>query len=116
MIKENNIESTTVQPSETDNQEDLRDLVKKSIKLSEKVYEQNKKISKRLKWMVWGGYFKLFLIIIPIIIGIIYLPAYFSQILEQYKDVLGINPSLTTDQLNNLTTSGQLKEIINLLK
>lgn len=116
MAKENNIESTIVQPPATNSQEDLRVLVEKSIKLSEEVYEQNKKISKRLKLMVWGGYFKLFLIIIPIIIGIIYLPAYLSQIFAQYKDVLGIGSGLSTEQLTNIASPGQLKEIMNLLK
>lgn len=94
---------------------DLRGLIEKNIKLSEDVYEQNKKINKRLRNMVWGSYLRLALILIPIIIGIIYLPAYFSQIIEQYKNVLGID-NLSAEQLTNITSPNQIQEIINLLK
>ena len=41
-----------------------------------KVYEQNNKIYKRLRLMLIGNYLKLLFLIIPIILGIIYLPPY----------------------------------------
>lgn len=97
-------------------EENLRSLVERSIKLSEEVYEQNKKINKRLRNIVWGSYLRLALIIIPIIVGIIYLPPFFSQIFGQYQDLLGINTGLSTEQLTNFTTPNQIKEIIQLLK
>lgn len=112
MNSEQDVNLNKEMPSENN---DLRGLIEKSIKLSEDVYEQNKKINKRLRNMVWGSYLRLALILIPIIIGIIYLPAYFSQIIEQYKNVLGID-SLSAEQLTNITSPNQIQEIINLLK
>lgn len=94
---------------------DLRALIEKSIKLSEEVYEQNKKINKRLRNMVWGSYLRLALIIIPIIIGIIYLPAYFSQIMKQYQGVLDLDSVLSAEQITNFSSSNQIKGIIDLL-
>ncbi len=112
MNSEQDVNLNKEMPSENN---DLRGLIEKSIKLSEDVYEQNKKINKRLRNMVWGSYLRLALILIPIIIGIIYLPAYFSQIIEQYKNVLGID-NLSAEQLTNITSPNQIQEIINLLK
>ena len=89
--KINENEESKSEQSIDNKEEDLCSLVERSIKLSEEVYEQNKQINKRLRNMVWGSYLRLALIIIPIIIGIIYLPSYFSQIFGQYQDLLGIN-------------------------
>lgn len=98
------------------NQDNLQSLVQKSIALSEQIFEQNKKIEKRLRRIIWGSYIRLGIIIIPIIIGIIYLPPYFSQIIEQYKSILGISSDNPLGQISNISSSGQLKDIINLLK
>ena len=39
--------------------------------------------------MLLGNYLKLLIIIIPIILGIIYLPPYLTEIWENYKNILG---------------------------
>ncbi len=70
-------------------EDDLKNLLKESLEWSKKVYEQNNKIYKRLRLMLLGNYLKLLIIIIPIILGIIYLPPYLTEIWENYKNILG---------------------------
>lgn len=73
-------------PKESDS---LQDLLLKNIKLSEMIFEQNKKIKRRLTLMVVGNYFKLLLIVVPLIIAFIYLPPLINQLLLQYNSILG---------------------------
>ncbi len=69
---------------------ELKDLMIKSIKWSEAVYNQNKKIQRNMMWMSVAGFIRLFLILVPLIIGIIYLPPLLSGVWAQYQSVLGI--------------------------
>ncbi|HRH23885.1 MAG TPA: hypothetical protein PK295_04650 [Candidatus Magasanikbacteria bacterium] len=69
--------------------EDLKTLIEKNIKWSQVIYHQNRKIQRRLSWIVFGSYFKLFLILVPIIIGLIYLPPLVSDFMKQYGSVFG---------------------------
>lgn len=50
--------------------------------------EQNKKIQKRLTLMVVGNYIRLAIIIIPIILGLIYLPALIEPYMEEFQQLL----------------------------
>jgi len=67
----------------------LRELIEKNIKWSQVVYEQNRRISRRLAMMVVGNYLRLLLIIVPIILGIIYLPPIFEEFFSQYQQLFG---------------------------
>ena len=67
---------------------DLKTLIEKNIKWSQVVYEQNRKIKRRLTWMVVGDYLRLALIIVPIIIAAIYLPPIMKDLWDQYGKVL----------------------------
>lgn len=97
-------------------EQDLRALIEKSIKLSEEVYEQNKKINRKLRNMALGSYLRLALVITPIIIGIIYLSPYFSQVFKQYQRLLNVDDILTAEQFTGVSSANQVKEIIELLK
>jgi hypothetical protein len=74
---------------EPSDHENLKTLIEKNIKWSQVIYQQNRKIQRRLSWIVFGSYFKLFLILIPIIIGLIYLPPLVSDFATQYGHVFG---------------------------
>lgn len=100
----------------TSEDNDLKGMLKESLEWSKKVYEQNNKIYRRLRWMVWGNYLKLFIIITPIIIGIIYLPPYLAEIWESYKNILGISTNIPANSLSDIQASGDLMGILDLLK
>ncbi len=67
----------------------LEDLAKKNIRWSRVIYNQNKKIKSRLTWMAVGNYLRLLILIIPIILGIIYLPSILEEFWQVYADILG---------------------------
>ncbi|MEK7643692.1 MAG: hypothetical protein AAB390_00090 [Patescibacteria group bacterium] len=67
---------------------DLKSLIEKNIKWSQIIYEQNKKIKNRLTWMLIGDYLKIFLILAPLIIALLYLPPFISQLMKTYDAIL----------------------------
>ncbi len=82
----------------------LQELIKKNIAWSEAIYAQNKKIQKDLRWMSIMGYVRVAIFLIPIILGIIYLPPILGVVWEQYQSILGIGggTSLNTDSVRTL--------------
>lgn len=84
------VESVVVHPPVTETNQRpigntaLRELIEKNIKWSQVIYNQNRKIQRRLTWITIGNYLRLFVIIAPIILGIIFLPSMFEQFMEQY--------------------------------
>ncbi|OGH86670.1 MAG: hypothetical protein A2493_01790 [Candidatus Magasanikbacteria bacterium RIFOXYC12_FULL_33_11] len=72
----------------------LQELVEKNIKWSQVIYNQNKKIKRRLTMIVIGNYLRLFIIIVPILIGFLYWPeilAKFNQYFGQYFSASGLD-------------------------
>jgi len=72
-----------------DEHEALKSLIEKNIKWSQVIYHQNRKIQRRLSWMVFGSYFRLFLILVPLILGFIFLPPLISDFMKQYGSLIG---------------------------
>lgn len=81
--------------------EELRDLVIKSIKWSEVVYKQNKSIKKHLKWMSIMSTVRLLLVLVPIVLGIIYLPPLLSDVWDEYQSLLGIQGTVPNSEAIN---------------
>lgn len=73
----------------SDKKDDLRSLVEKNIKWTEVVYEQNRKIMRRLNLMVLANYLRLALIVVPIIFAIIYLPPLLQELWKNYSALIG---------------------------
>lgn len=67
----------------------LYDLLKKNLKWSEVIYEQNRKLGRRLTWLVVENYLRLFIIVAPLVLAIIYLPPLLEQFWAQYGQLLG---------------------------
>ena len=76
-------------PASAQSSEDVRFLLEKSVQLSEKIFEQNRKIKRRLLLMVMGSYIRLALILVPIILGIVYLPPLLRDYTRQIQSVFG---------------------------
>lgn len=96
----------------------LKDLVEKNIKWSQIIYEQNRKIKHRLTLMVVGSYLRLAIIVIPIILGLIYLPPLAKDLWEQYNQVLGgaTGGSLPINEIINSISGEQINEILKSLQ
>src|SRR3989338_3837517 len=63
------------------------ELMRSAIKWSELIFEQNKKIKRRLGWIIFGGYVRLALILVPLILALIYLPPLVQDLLNQYESI-----------------------------
>lgn len=82
MSEEKTIEKLEEQPA------DLKSLVEKNIKWSQVIYEQNRKIKRRLDLIIWGGVLKWLLILLPLVLALIYLPPLFKDLMGQYGTLL----------------------------
>lgn len=102
MIKEKTkqVDDEPIQKAEpSDGMGTLKDLVEKNIKWSQVIYEQNKGIKRRLTWMVVGGYLRLLIVVVPLVLAAIYLPPLIKDMLGQYGDLMG--------GLQNVSKGGQ---------
>jgi len=68
----------------------LTDLLKKNIAWSEAIYKQNVSIQKHLRWMTAMGYVRVLILLVPLVLGIIYLPPLLSAAWDQYQAVIGL--------------------------
>lgn len=70
--------------------EEILQLVKTCKALIEENNRLTKKMKRHMTTMAIMSYIKIAIIMIPIILGFIYLPPLFKQVNEQYQQVLGI--------------------------
>lgn len=94
-------EDLNIQKTEELKTENLEKLIEKNIKWSQVIYNQNKKIKHRLTMMVIGNYVRLFLILIPLIIGLIYLPDFIEAYFEKYAWIFNTENSGAIEILMN---------------
>lgn len=96
---------------------ELKELIEKNIKWSQVIYNQNKKINRRLTVMVIGNYIRLILILAPIILGIIFLPSLLEQYMPQLTSLFGGATGTSLYDLGSLlqgsnSDSTQIQELI----
>ncbi len=68
--------------------EEIKELLQKNIELSEEILKLTKKSHNILFWQRVFGVLKVLLIVIPIILGFIYLPPLFNKAVNYYKEFL----------------------------
>lgn len=61
---------------------------KEQNEILEKILEQSEKTKKYLLWLKILSIIKIAIIVIPIILGIIYLPPFMKKMIEKYQDVV----------------------------
>ena len=89
--------SDTVTP-----EHDLRELMEKNLKWSQIIYEQNRKINNKLLWAAIASWVRTVLILIPLVLGILFLPPLLKGVWSQYADLLGNGSSHTTSTPQSL--------------
>lgn len=101
----------TSSTSELAGQRELKKLLQENLEISKELYEMTKKIKSWLNWQRILGVVKILLIVIPIILGIIYLPPLISKVLEPYQELLNLdknfNPSDLLKQSTNISGNEQ---------
>ncbi|MBU4257424.1 hypothetical protein KKC04_03350 [Patescibacteria group bacterium] len=89
-----------------DESSQIKKLLEKNLELTEEIFKMAKSIKSFVIHQRIFGILKLLIIVVPIILGIIYLPPLLSGITEQYKDLLGIKSG----------AGGNITNILDLLK
>jgi hypothetical protein len=72
--------------------EDIKKLLEKNLKLAEKLQKDIKYIKRYVITSQILGVLKILIIVVPIVLGIIYLPPLIREMMEPYKQLFGGNP------------------------
>ncbi len=91
--------------NKTSETEEIKKLLEQNLKLTEEIYAISKKIKRYMSFQSMVSLFYLFIIIAPIIIGIIYLPPLLGGMFDQYKDLLGLQAG-TANPIESLIKGG----------
>lgn len=91
------------------NKEDLRDLMVKNLKWSQIIYEQNRKINRKLTWAAIASWLRVLIIVVPILLALWFLPPLIKQYYGMYGSLLNIGNS------NTVNSSQSLEQILKLL-
>ncbi|MFH0891730.1 MAG: hypothetical protein V1867_03030 [Candidatus Falkowbacteria bacterium] len=84
-------------PSLARTMENIRELTEKNLEISEEILEKTKHINRFVTLSQIMSVIKLLLIVVPIVLGVLYLPSLlkgitpiFGQVLDVYKELLGV--------------------------
>jgi len=98
--------------------QEIKNLLEKNFELTKEIHEMTKKMSRYLFWQQIFSVLKLLIIIVPIVVGIIYLPPLLKNLMSQYQELLGIGN--LNENAGNLLEGGvgdlDLSEIKKMLK
>ena len=84
----------------------VKKLLEKNLKLTEEIYKMSKSIKSFMMWQKIFGFLKILIIVVPIVLGIIYLPPLLKNVLGQYQDLLGIGGGGSGNIIENLLKGG----------
>ena len=70
--------------------EEFKKILEENLKLSQEIQENTKYIKKYVIWSQVFGVIKVLLIVVPIVLGILYLPSLLGSALAPYKELLQI--------------------------
>lgn len=87
----------------------LKELIEKNLKWSQIIYEQNRKINNKLLWTAIANWFKVLLILVPLVLAILFLGPLLKGVISQYSDLLGGNGQQTSDSQQNAMSNLLLK-------
>ncbi|MFA4941715.1 MAG: hypothetical protein WC582_03965 [Patescibacteria group bacterium] len=86
--------------------EEIKKLLEKNLELTEDVHKMVKSIKSYMFWQNVFSFLKILIIVVPIVIGIIYLPPLLKDIFQQYQSLLGGGEGL------NLGTGNPLENLL----
>lgn len=87
--------------------EQAKKLLEKNLELSEKIYKNSKYIKRFVITSQILGFLKLLLIVVPIVLGIIYLPPLLKNVYSQYQELLGISQKADMLDIDKLPPEAQ---------
>lgn len=88
--------------------DDVRALLEKNLKWSQIIYEQNRKLNRKLIWSAVASWLPFIIIMVPIVFGLIYLPSIISNLQASYGQLFNQSKA-------GLPTNTSLKNVLDLL-
>jgi len=85
--------------------EEIKKLLEQNLRLSAEIYKQTKYIKGYVFWAQIFSVLKILIIVVPIVIGIIYLPPLLKGAFDQYKGLLGVGTG-TDNPIQSLLNGG----------
>ena len=89
--------------------EEIKKLLEKNLTLTEEIHKMVKSIKRYMFWQNIWSFLKILVIVVPIVIGIIYLPPLLKGVFQQYQSLLGGGDGLNLESLGN---SGLLESLM----
>jgi len=90
-------------------EDEIKKLLEENLRLAAETHKMVKKIKSYMFWQNVWNFLKILIIVVPIIIGIIYLPPLLKGVFQQYQSLLGGGDGLN---LENLGNSGLLESLM----
>lgn len=69
---------------------EIKKLLEENLAMNKEILSMTTSIKKYVRWQKILGIIKLLIIVIPIIIAIIYIPPFITNVLGSYTDLLGL--------------------------
>jgi len=99
-----------------DTTSDIRGLLEENIKLSTEILRSTERTRKYMRWAQAMAFIRVLIIVIPLILAVLYIPPFLSQLNKIFGNLYGGDQSNILNQLKNLNGGGlDLKVIEDLL-
>lgn len=84
--------------SEEKHEENLEEMLKKNLELTQEIHAMTKKIKGYITFQKFMTFFYLFLIVAPIALSLMYLPGMIGPLLNNYSEMLGPVGEISSDK------------------
>ena len=98
-----------------DKEDGIRELLEKNLKWSQIIYEQNRKIKRRMTLAAVAGWLRLLLIVTPIILALLFLPPLLKDVYKSYSSLTGVISGQSTIQEGVENTGNSLDSLMKIL-
>lgn len=82
----------------------ITELLEKNLEMTQEIFKMTKSIKSYLLWQRVYGFIKFVIIIVPLVLGVIYLPPILKNLFGQYQGLLDLikNPSASGFNAGNI--------------
>jgi len=97
--------------------DEIKELLEKNLALTQEIYKLMRQVKRYINFQRVVSFIYILLIVVPLILGFIFLPPLLSGYIKQYQDLLGSDSSGGSDNvIQGLPTGVNLDQIKGLLK
>jgi|GEM_PF-1131894 len=91
-------------------QEKLEQLIQENVKLTREIHQMSKRVNRYVTFQNILSVVYLFLVVAPLILGVIYLPYFMKNIVTPYQNILNANSNLQNAAGN---ANPQINDVVN---